>query len=78
MTTLIPKDDGLPKIHHLRPIHIIESELQAITKSQWAKHLLRNAENHNLLADSQYSGRAQRQAQSAILNKLLFMTPTDY
>lgn len=39
VTTLIPKDDGLPKIHRLRPIHIIESELQAITKSQWAKNL---------------------------------------
>lgn len=33
VTTLIPKDDGLPKIHRLHPIHIIESELQAITKS---------------------------------------------
>ena len=45
--------------------------MQAITKSQWAKNLLRNAENHNLLADSQYGGRAQRQAQSAILNKTI-------
>ena len=26
VTTLIPKDDGQPKIHRLRPIHIIESE----------------------------------------------------
>ena len=71
VTTLIPKDDGLPKIHRLRPIHIIESELQASTKSQWAKKLLRNAEQNNLVADSQYGGRAQRQAQSAILNKTL-------
>lgn len=73
VTTLISKDDGLPKIHRLRPIHIIESELQAITKSQWAKKLINNAERHNLLADSQYGGRAQRQAQSAIMNKQSFM-----
>ena len=33
ITILIPKDDGLPKIHRLRPIHIIESKRQAITKS---------------------------------------------
>ena len=32
---------------------------------------MKNAEQHNLLADSQYGGRAQRQAQSAILNKTL-------
>ena len=71
VTTLIHKDDGLPKIHRLRPIHIIESELQVITKSQWARSLLSNTESNHLMADSQYGGRAQRQAQSAILNKTL-------
>lgn len=71
VTTLIPKGGGQPKIHWLRPIHIIESELQALTKSQWAKNLLKNAGHHNLLADSQCGGRAQRQMYSAILNKTL-------
>ena len=33
VTTLIPKDNNIPKIHRLRPIHLIEIELQAISQS---------------------------------------------
>lgn len=36
VTTLIQKEE-LPYIYRLRPLHLIEVELQAITKSQWAK-----------------------------------------
>jgi len=72
VTTLICKEKNKkPLIHRLRPLHLIEIELQAISKSQWAKQLLKNAERHNLVADSQYGGRANKQAQSLILNKTL-------
>ena len=71
ITTLICKEKGRPRIHRLRPIHIIEAELQAITKSQWAKSLIKKAEKDNEITDSQYGGRANRQAQSAVLNKVL-------
>ena len=35
------------------------------------KTVTKNAERHNLVADSQYGGRANKQAQSLILNKTL-------
>ena len=71
VTTLICKDGNRPLIHRLRPLHLIEIELQAISKSQWAKQLVSHAEKNNLIAESQYGGRANKQAQSLILNKTL-------
>ena len=71
VTTLIAKEPGMPKIHRLRPIHLVEIEVQAIAKSQWSKKLIKHAERKNLITDSQYGGRAGRQAQSAVLNKVL-------
>ena len=71
VTTLIPKDGHVPCIHRLRLIHLVEIELQAISKSQWNIKLMRKAENHNLVTDAQYGGRNNRQAQSIVLNHLL-------
>ena len=71
ITTLICKGKGRPRIHRLRPIHIIEAELQAIAKSQWDQRLIKKAETDNEITDAQYGGRSNRQAQSAILNKVL-------
>ena len=59
-----------PLIHRLRPLHLIEIELQVISKSQWAKQLINNAEKNNLIAESQYGGRANKQGQSLIQKKL--------
>ena len=71
VTTLMAKEPGQPKIHRLRPLHLIEIELQAIAKSQWSKKLIRHSEYKRLITDSQYGGRAGNQAQSAVLNKVL-------
>ena len=76
VTTLIAKDKGSPRIHRLRPIHIIEIELQALSKSQWAKKLIKRAEKLRMITDSQYGGRAQRQAQSMVLNRTLIFDIT--
>ena len=70
VTTLICKEQ-LPYIHRLRPIHIIEVELQAISKSQWARNLIRHADKNELITDTQYGARKNRQPQSLILNKTL-------
>ena len=70
VATLIQREE-LPYIHPLRPLHLIEVELQAITKSQWAKQLIHHAEKKELIVDSQFGYRANRQAQSLILNKTL-------
>ena len=71
VTTLIAKEDNMPKIHRLRPIQLVEVELQAISTSQWCKKLVGNAERKKLLAEGQYGGRNNRQAQSEVLNKVL-------
>ena len=76
ITTLIAKEKGRPRIHRLRPIHIIEAELQAISKSQWAKSLIARAEENNDITTSQYGGRHGKQAQSAVLNKVLIFDIT--
>ena len=71
VTTLIAKEDNMPKIHRLRPIHLVEVELQAISTSQWCKGLVGYAERNKLLAEGQYGGRNNRQAQSEVLDKVL-------
>jgi len=76
VTTLIAKDKGKPRIHRLRPIHIIEAELQALSKSQWAQSLITRAEANNDIVHSQYGGRHGKQAQSAVLNKVLIFDIT--
>ena len=72
VTTLLEKDQGFPKIHRLRPITIVEAELNAISKSYWSKKLAAHIERTGTMTESQYGGRKNRQAQSAVLNKLLY------
>jgi len=70
VTVLIPKDPGTPKIHRLRPLHIVEPEINAIAKALWARKLMKKAERTGNMSDDQYGGRKNRQAQSAVLNRL--------
>ena len=72
LTTLICKESGTPYLHRFRPIHIIEAELQFISKSIWAKKMINFAENNNQITDAQYGGRNGRQAQSSVLNTVLY------
>jgi len=72
VTVLIPKDKGIPQIHRLRPLHIVEPEVNAIAKALWAKKLMKVAESNGNMTDDQFGGRKNRQAQSAVLNKLLY------
>jgi len=72
VTVLIPKEEGKPKIHRLRPLHIVEPEVNALAKALWASKLMRLAEATNNMSNDQYGGRKSRQAQSAVLNKILY------
>lgn len=72
LTTLICKESGTPYLHRFRPIHIIEAELQFISKSIWAKKMIYKAELDNKITDAQYGGRHGRQAQSSVLNTILY------
>jgi len=71
-TTLLLKDTGQPKIHRMRTMHIIEAELQFVSKHIYVQGMMSNAEKHKLITDEQYGGRKHRQAQSAVLNKVLY------
>ena len=57
VTTLLCKEHNSPKIHRLRPIHIIEAELQFFSKYHWSKRLIKQAESkgyilrHNMEAE---------------------------
>ena len=71
ITTLLCKDDNVPYIHRLRPIHIVEVELQFIAKVIWSKKLIQQSEKQNRIIPSQYGGRKGHQAQSSVLNTVL-------
>ena len=72
VTSLIEKDTGRPRIHRMRTIHIIEAELQFITKIVYANRLMKQAEKNQLITDEQYGGRKNRQALSVVINKLCY------
>ena len=70
--TLLEKDEGSPKIHRLRPIALVETELNCIAKAHWAQDLMTSIETQHLITDDQYGGRKGRLAQSAVMNKVLY------
>ena len=70
--TLLEKDTGSPKIHRLRPVCIVEAELNCIAKHHWSRELMKHVERENTITDDQYGGRRGRQAQSAVINKLMY------
>ena len=72
VTTLIEKELGSPYIHRMHVINIIEAEVQFIAKNFYITKLMRHAEKQNLITDEQYGGRSRRQAQSAVINKVLY------
>ena len=72
VTTLMEKDTGKPRIHRMRAIHIIEAEVQFLAKLFYCKKLMENAEKHDIITKQQYGGRKDQQAQSAVINKLLY------
>ena len=71
VTTLIEKETGQPKIHRMRAIHIVEAEMQFFSKSLYVQKMIKHVERLKLVTDEQYGGRASRQAQSAVLNKVM-------
>ena len=72
VTILIEKHKNRPYVHRTRPLHIVEPEVNAIAKEVWARNLMREAEKENKVSDDQYGGRKNRQAQSAVLNKIMY------
>ena len=50
----------------------MEPEINAIAKALWARKLMQIAEKTGNMTDNQYGGRKCRQAQSAVINKVLY------
>ena len=50
----------------------METELNCKAKSHWEQDLMNHIEKGKTLTDDQYGGRSRRQAQSAVLNKVLY------
>ena len=72
VTTLMEKDVGRPRIHRMRALHIIEAEVQFLAKLFYCKKLMDNAEKHDMITKQQHGGRKNKQAQTAVINKLLY------
>ena len=72
VTSLIEKKIGTPYIHKFRVLHIIEGDLQFISKFFYSYKMMRKAEDNGMITDEQYGGRKQRMAQSVVLNKLMY------
>ena len=71
ITTVICKDDNTPFIHRLRPLHIVEAELQFFSKCQWSHKLIQQAEHLKNISPSQFGGRKNKQAQSSVITTVL-------
>ena len=69
---MIEKEPGTPYIHRMRVIHIIEAEVQFLAKHHYVNQMMKTAEKENLITEEQYGGRRKKQAQSAVLNKILY------
>ena len=69
---LIEKEPGTLYIHRMRAIHIIEAEVQFLAKHHYVNQMMKTAEKENLITEEQYGGRRKKQAQSAVLNKILY------
>ena len=72
ISTLIEKIEGKPYIHKYRTIHIIESDIQFLSKQVYVLGMMKMAEKFDLITDQQYGARNRRQCQSAYINKICY------
>ena len=72
ITSLIKKVQGVPYINKYRTIHIIESDIQFVSKHIYVMGMMKQAEKYKLITDQQYGGRNRRQCQSAYINKICY------
>ncbi len=68
---VLEKEPGKPKVHRLRNIHLYEADYNFVLKLLWSKRLVRHAEHHQLLHDSQWGSCPQPRAPDTVLQKQL-------
>lgn len=57
-------------------IHIIKAEVQFIAKTFYILKMMKNVDRYDLISDEQYGGRNRHQAQSVIINKVMYYNLT--
>ena len=60
ISTLIEKINGKPYIHKYRTIHIIESDIQFLSKQIYVLGMMKMADDLGLITDQQYGARNKR------------------
>ena len=60
VTALIEKKTGSPLIHRFRVIHVIEGDIQFVSRFFYAFQMMNKAETLNLITDQQYGDRRRR------------------
>ena len=68
---MLKKDKGSPKIDRLRIIQLFEADYNFFLSLVFGHRLMKFARQHCQLNNSQYGSMKGKQAQSAILNKIL-------
>jgi len=71
VTVLLEKDEGQPKVHRMRMIHLAESDFNFIIRLLWGREFMRHNEQTNGIHKNQHGGRKGWQGQSAALKKKL-------
>ena len=71
VSVMLEKDKGSPKLHRLRIIQLFEADYNFLLALIFGHQLMRFARVHCNFNESQYGSMNGKQAQSAILNKIL-------
>ena len=71
VTAMLGKDNGSPKLHRLRVIHLLEADLNLIVKIIIARRFVWHGEKHKIFGEAQAGGRPGRSANDIVLQKEL-------
>jgi hypothetical protein len=71
VTTMLEKENGHPKLHRLRVIHLLEADLNLLIKILIARQFVWKGENHAMFGDAQAGSRPGRSAIDVVLQKEL-------
>jgi len=74
VSLMLEKIEGLPHIDKLRIIHLFEADYGLLGKEIWANKMMRHAEHHGVITDTQYGARKGRQTHDILLTKHLLYT----
>jgi hypothetical protein len=69
VTAMLEKEQGRPKLHRLRVIHLIKADLNLLIKILIARRFVWHGENHGIFGEAQAGSRPGRLAIDVVLQK---------